>query len=63
MIRQDSTSVELAVIVALSGAGGRALQPPYGTTKQREMYMTWEYALIGLVVGIIIGAVAMRRLA
>jgi uncharacterized membrane-anchored protein YhcB (DUF1043 family) len=24
------------------------------------MYMTWEYALIGLVVGIIIGAVAMR---
>jgi uncharacterized membrane-anchored protein YhcB (DUF1043 family) len=24
------------------------------------MFMTWEYALIGLVVGIIIGAVAMR---
>jgi alkylation response protein AidB-like acyl-CoA dehydrogenase len=59
MIRQDSTSVELAVIVALSGAGGEPYSH-YGTTKQREMYMTWEYALIGLVVGIIIGAVAMR---
>jgi uncharacterized membrane-anchored protein YhcB (DUF1043 family) len=60
MLRQDSTSALLAVIVALSGAG-RSLPPgPYGITKQREKFMTWEYALIGLVVGIIIGAVCMR---
>jgi hypothetical protein len=42
MIRQDSTSVELAVIVALSGAGGEPYSHTYGTTKQREMYMTWN---------------------
>lgn len=37
------------------------LEPtPYGNIRQREMFMTREYALIGLVVGIIIGAVAMR---
>ena len=51
MLRQDSTSLRLTVIVATL---------PYGNTIQREKFMTWEYALIGLVVGIIVGAVAMR---
>lgn len=61
MCARDSTSTEIAVIVALSsGAGDEPYCQPYGITKQREKFMTREYALIGLVVGIIIGAVAMR---